>query len=184
MITTQSTDSGKPTGSGSASRTLARAAEAALGAPSVFNTQPWRWVVRDDIAQLYADRTRQLRAVDPDGRLLTVSCGIALHQAMTTLAAFGHQVVVRRFPNPADPDLLAEIQMFGDARPDPHAVRQTYAMGARHTDRRPFSAIPLRNTTLQFLRDAAQGHGAHLQILTADQVVEFTVAAATPPTWN
>jgi nitroreductase len=33
-----------------------------LGAPSVFNTQPWRWVVRDDVAQLYADRTRQLRA--------------------------------------------------------------------------------------------------------------------------
>ena len=49
---------------------LTRAAEVAGKAPSILNTQPWRWVVRDGVARLYADRSRQLRALDPDGRLL------------------------------------------------------------------------------------------------------------------
>ena len=34
------------------------AVERALRAPSVHNTQPWRWRVDDDAVQLYADWSR------------------------------------------------------------------------------------------------------------------------------
>jgi len=53
---------------------LGTAAETALLAPSIFNTQPWRWTIRSGRLELWGDRTRQLDTVDPDGRLLTLSC--------------------------------------------------------------------------------------------------------------
>lgn len=46
-------------------RTLARAAIAALTAPSIFNSQPWRWPVGAEAAHLRADRRRHITPIDP-----------------------------------------------------------------------------------------------------------------------
>jgi nitroreductase len=54
---------------------LAEAAIAAGAAPSIHNTQPWQWRVHADAVELRAARDRQLTATDPDGRMLTISCG-------------------------------------------------------------------------------------------------------------
>ena len=75
---------------------LAAAARDALQAPSVFNTQPWRWRIDGDALELRADRDRQLTVADPDGRLLLLSCGAALHHVRVALAAAGWGVRVRR----------------------------------------------------------------------------------------
>jgi hypothetical protein len=40
----------------------------AVREPSIHNTQPWRWEFGPDGVDLYADRRRQLAAIDPDGR--------------------------------------------------------------------------------------------------------------------
>ncbi len=47
-------------------------------APSLHNTQPWRFRVRGNGLDLYADPDRRLRAIDPDGREMLISCGAAL----------------------------------------------------------------------------------------------------------
>src|SRR4051794_8752749 len=60
---------------------LHRAAEDAGRAPSILNTQPWRWHIEHDIMHLHADLSRKVAALDPHGRLLTLSCGAALHHA-------------------------------------------------------------------------------------------------------
>jgi hypothetical protein len=70
---------------------LAEAAHLALHAPSVFNTQPWRWRVGADSLRLYADRDRHLGIVDPDDRLITMSCGEALHHARAAGAAIEYE---------------------------------------------------------------------------------------------
>ena len=57
---------------------------------SIFNSQPWSWTVHDDRMELRADRERRLASVDPSGRLLTVSCGVALRNTM--VAVTGHLV--------------------------------------------------------------------------------------------
>src|SRR6516225_8686290 len=49
----------------------------AARAPSVQNTQPWRFRVGDYVIELYADLGRKLK-VDPAGRELLISCGAAL----------------------------------------------------------------------------------------------------------
>jgi len=75
--------------SGPATEALARAAEAARLAPSIHNTQPWRWVVRGDQLELHAVAARQLLEQDPEGRLMRLSCGAALHHARVALGAEG-----------------------------------------------------------------------------------------------
>jgi prepilin-type processing-associated H-X9-DG protein len=59
----------------------------ATQAPSMHNTQPWRWRVGPDSLSLFADPSRHLRHADPDGRGMLVSCGAALHHCTVALAA-------------------------------------------------------------------------------------------------
>ena len=68
---------------------LTAAVEHALRAPSVHNTQPWRWRIRPDAVELHADWNRHLVATDPDRRDLVLSCGAALHHLQVALAARG-----------------------------------------------------------------------------------------------
>jgi hypothetical protein len=63
-------------------------------APSIHDTRPWRWIVHDNTLDLYADHSRAVPQSDPDGRLLTISCGAALHHAMVALAASGRAASV------------------------------------------------------------------------------------------
>ena len=56
-------------------------------APSIHNTQPWRWRLVVPFLELRTDRERQLQATDPLGRMLTISCGAGLHHARVALAA-------------------------------------------------------------------------------------------------
>jgi nitroreductase len=161
-----------------ATRALAQATVAALRAPSILNTQPWRWRIHDDIAELRADRTRQLHTLDPDGRLLILSCGAALHHALTALAGLGATASVRRFPAPHDPDLVATIEVTGMGVPAPSAVRLQQAIALRVTDRRPFDGGQLPAGALDALRRAAESNGAHLHVLRHDETVALGVAAA------
>jgi hypothetical protein len=167
-----------PTARGGPSSALARAAVAARRAPSIFNSQPWRWRIGDDQAELRADRSRQLPAVDPDGRLLMISCGVALDHAVTALAGAGAEVKVERLPDPADPDLAARLRVTGFGPVEPEAVRRHRAIALRHTDRRPVADVEVPEPALRRLRDSAEGYGAHLHLLRPADVVELTVAVS------
>ncbi|MBO0784056.1 MAG: hypothetical protein J2P37_35060, partial [Ktedonobacteraceae bacterium] len=51
----------------------------ALLAPSEYNTQPWLFRVKENVIELYADTSRRLPVVDPDGREMIISCGAACY---------------------------------------------------------------------------------------------------------
>ncbi|SHN75974.1 Acg family FMN-binding oxidoreductase [Cryptosporangium aurantiacum] len=155
---------------------LRSAAETALHAPSIFNTQPWRWQVFQGGLELRADRSRQLAVTDPEGRMLTVSCGIALHHALTALAAEGHRTSVDRLPDDRDPDLLARVRITGSAAPTD--VRLRDAISRRHTDRRPFADTPVPDGVVDRLRAETERRGVYVAELGADTVVRFQVTAA------
>jgi nitroreductase len=155
---------------------LAQAAAAAGYAPSIHNTQPWRWRVYADRLELLADRRRQLAATDPDARLLTLSCGTALHHARLALAAEGHAVDVRRLPQPSEPDLLAAIVPTGPQQVTGEAMRLVQAMEVRHTDRRPLSETSMPGEALNAIVASVAGL-ARLDVLTADQVLDLAAAA-------
>lgn len=123
-------------------KTIRTALGLAARAPSVHNTQPWRWRVDPGRVQLSVERSLQLVYTDPDGRDLMVSCGAALHHAAVAFAALGWQAGIHRFPEPARPDLLATIELHPDA-PDPADIALAAAIPRRRTDRRHFSEWPV-----------------------------------------
>lgn len=160
------------------SAALAEAAITAGRAPSVHNTQPWRWTVRPDAADLYAERSRQLGAADPAGRLLMISCGAALHHARIALAAHGWRPEVVLLPEPAERDHLARLSAAGPASPDLEVIRLWRAIDRRHTDRRTLADVPVPGEALDALRQAAEAEQIHLHVVRDDQMAEFTVALA------
>jgi hypothetical protein len=156
---------------------LAMAAVTAGFAPSVHNSQPWRWRVADSVLELWAVRERQLPITDPDGRLLTVSCGAALHHARIALAAEGWQVIVNRLPDPAQPDLLAGITVPQPTEMTRAAVRLLQTARIRHTDRRPVAEAPVDPAIIDQLVKVADEEGAHLHVLPRAEVIQLAQAA-------
>jgi hypothetical protein len=155
---------------------LIGAATAAGHAPSILNTQPWRWRLETGRLELFAERSRQLPVTDPQGRLLTISCGAALHHARTALAAAGWSVHIVRQPDPDQQDLLAVVTVTGSTPADVASTRLAEAIANRHTDRRPVSETPLPDAHLDAIAAAARAE-ANLHILTHDQIPELASAA-------
>jgi len=136
--------------------TVRAALDIARRAPSVHNTQPWRWGVADHSVHLFADRSRQLAVIDHDGRELAISCGAALHHARIAFRALGWRPTVHRLPNPADRDHLAAIELAPLSRIDRHVLSLVEASATRRTDRRPFLPATLSLPLLDQLMGAVR----------------------------
>ncbi|MET7426307.1 nitroreductase [Dactylosporangium sp. NPDC005555] len=154
-----------------ATEVLARAADTARLAPSVHNTQPWRWTVSGDRLELHAVTDRQLREQDPAGRLMLVSCGAALHHARVALTAEGW---AHRVERPAG-EPLAVIHADAPGPADPHAMHRLQLLQVRRTDRRAVSDEPVTPEVREALSAAAGREGARLHLLTRDQVLQLAV---------
>ena len=147
-------------------------------APSILNTQPWRWRIHEDLLELLADRSRQVTAIDPDGRLLTLSCGAALHHARVVLAAAGYEPQVTRLPDPDQPDLLATLRLAGRREVTWEDTYLHRSIRNRRSDRRPFPAIaPVPAETRAALDRAAQAERAWLHHVEPEQVIYLRSAA-------
>lgn len=141
------------------SHTVRSAIELAVRAPSVHNTQPWRWLIGARSVHLMADWTRQVPVTDPDGRDLLLSCGAVLHHLRVAFAALGWATTVHRLPNPADPEHLAAIE-FHPRAPSDDDVATASAIVRRRTDRRRFSSWPVPTEHLDRLVAVAGVEGA------------------------
>jgi len=174
-----------------ATHALAEAASAAGYAPSIHNTQPWRWRLTADTLDLHLVPSRILQASDPDGRLATLSCGVALHHARVAVAAQGWHVAVTRMPRAAGPDLLARLHIEGRAPVDPPSVLHLRTIPLRYTDRRPVTGDPVDPAGLAAITAAVEAQDTRLHTLRPDQVLELAAAAdhaqrseAADPAWQ
>jgi hypothetical protein len=126
--------------------------------------------------ELFAERARQLTVTDPQGRMLIISCGAALHHARIALAAGGWSSDVARLPDAGQPDLLATLTVTGRIAVADVAARLAKAIPVRHTDRRPVSYRSLPAASLDTIARAARAEGG-LHILTTDQVLDLASAS-------
>jgi hypothetical protein len=155
---------------------LVAAVEDALKAPSVHNTQPWRWRLAPNDVELHADRGRRLTATDPEGRDLVLSCGAALHHLRVALAARGVGCTVAHAPDPANGDHLATVTPTAGPA-DPVAAALYGGIGRRHTDRRRMSHRPVPADVLAELAEQARHAGADL-VPVADGATRQRLVAA------
>jgi hypothetical protein len=86
------------------------ALELAVRAPSLHNSQPWRWVAGGGVLELFADPTRIGRSTDSTGREVLISCGALLDHLRVAMAAAGWEALIDRFPNPNNHDHLATLE--------------------------------------------------------------------------
>jgi len=158
-----------------ATQALTAAATVAGRAPSIHNTQPWRFVVDGPVLELHTEPSRWLTELDPDGHMMLVSCGAAVHHASVALAADGWQTEIDR-PAGMDGDLLARIRVTGRGEADPVAVRRLAATVRRHTDRRTVPAEPVPADALAAVVEAVVAADRDAHVLGREQVVELAVA--------
>ncbi len=144
-----------------------RLVELASRAPSVYNTQPWRFVALSGGLDLYADRTRQLTALDPTARQLTISCGAALGLARLATAASGYSVTVELLPDPDDADHLARLTVGPPAPAGADELALAREIGRRRTVRDRFDPVPLTAAARAVLTRDAEVEGTALQWLDA-----------------
>ena len=133
----------------------------AARAPSVHNTQPWRFRVGEFAIELYADTRRKLQT-DPLGREMLISCGAALFGLGLAVRSLGYLPVVELLPDPAKLRLLARVRL---GSPVPMTARERQMLEAlphRHTHRGPFDPGPLPAGLLAGLQHDALAEGAAL----------------------
>lgn len=140
----------------------------AVLAPSVQNTQPWRFRLAGERLELAADRTRALPVSDPDDRELVLSCGAALFHLRLALRRFGHAGEVVLWPDPADPDLLARVGRGAAADPTPEELAEFAAIPQRRTHRGRLAARPVPTGILTELQVLATEEGAWLHLAEAE----------------
>jgi nitroreductase len=143
------------------------AVEQACLAPSVHNTQPWRFAWNGTAYELLADTARGLTASDPDGRELVISCGAALFNLRLALRKVGYDARVEALPDPSNPRLLARITPSEGSPANPDERRAFAAMTRRHTHRGAFDDQPLSPQVAVAMQRAAELEGAEL-VFVAD----------------
>ena len=113
---------------------------AATRAPSIHNTQPWRFRASGDRLDVFLDRERALPVLDPTARQQIISCGIAVEFAVVALAAQGRSAEVSLLPGDADPDHLASVHATESGPATEQDAVLAAAISQRHTVRAPFLA--------------------------------------------
>ena len=159
---------------------LRRIIESAAAAPSIHNTQPWRFtVVADDLLEVRADPDRALWVSDPRARALYLSCGAAMFNIRTAIRMTGFNPLVWPLPHPESaPTVLAAVQAE-PGRPPTFAERELYeAIWQRHTDRGPYSSEPLTESMQVALEQAASFEFASLRMLPGSQAATVLDLAA------
>ena len=139
---------------------LRHAAARATLAPSIHNTQPWRFRLGRHSLEMRANPDRQLRVLDPGRRQLMISCGCALFNARVAVAASRHELLVERFPEPSDPDLVARLTLGNPNAPWTPLVRLDAAIDRRRSSRRELFDTHVSEEILWELTTAASAEDA------------------------
>jgi hypothetical protein len=136
----------------------------AARAPSVHNTQPWRFRVSEYVIELYADPGRKLR-VDRSGREMLISCGAALFGLRLAVRSLGYLPVAELLPDPTRSRLLARVTLGKAQAITPPERKLLEALPHRHTHRGPWDPGPLPAGLVPGLQHDALAEGAQLALI-------------------
>jgi hypothetical protein len=159
------------------------ALNAAVLAPSIHNTQPWRFRIYDGSAphvDLLMDAGRGLASLDPDHRQLVISCGAALAAYQLGLRGCGLAAAIEPFPADGGPAAVARIHLTERPGPDLQARELWSALRERRSYRGPMTDAPIELWLRHRLtRVAAPGSLLYFVPTAQWHTVERLIAAAT-----
>lgn len=112
----------------------------ACRAPSLHNSQPWRWRWDGATLGLFVDADRILPGTDALNRQGVLACGGLLDHARVACAAAGWEVRIARFPEPPVRSHLATLSFTGRRDPFDIDLLSAAAIDNRYSDRTPLAA--------------------------------------------
>jgi nitroreductase len=147
-------------------------------APSVHNTQPWRFGVTGDVLTLRADLTRRLEVLDPAGRELVVSCGAALANVDLALRVAGLLPELDLAPDGRLLHRLADVRVAGEHATTGLERLLFRAMPSRATNRHALDGSAVSPELLSGLLRVAEDSGVEVVFVEDEQAYEeFRVLA-------
>jgi nitroreductase len=147
---------------------------AATRAPSIHNTQPWRFTATAEWLAVFLDPDRSLPVLDPSGRQQVISCGCAIEFAVVSLAASGHAVEVE-VPEDGDDGHLATIRVTGRRSPSAEDRALAEAIARRHTVRAAFQPRAVPTELVDRLQAEAGSYDTWLKPITRSEEEVATV---------
>ncbi|MFI9749507.1 Acg family FMN-binding oxidoreductase [Streptomyces collinus] len=141
---------------------------AAVAAPSIHNTQPWRFRLNPNsqVLEVYSAPERTLPLTDPMHRAQYLSVGAAVFNLRLAAVHHGWRPEVKLLPDPHAPGLLATVRLTGplDADDQPSDLGLYEAIARRHTSRMPFTGRPVPEPIVAEMTSAAHAAGARLHV--------------------
>jgi hypothetical protein len=148
---------------------------AATRAPSIHNTQPWRFTAGPERLEVFLDRTRALPVVDPSSRQQVISCGSAVEFAVVALAAAGYLTEVDVATDDGDPDHLATVRIVSGHQPTEEDGALAAAIDRRHTVRAAFQTRAVPPELVDRLQREAASFDTWLKPITRSEEEVATV---------
>ncbi|MEI8406551.1 MULTISPECIES: Acg family FMN-binding oxidoreductase [unclassified Kribbella] len=142
---------------------------AAGQAPSMHNTQPWRFEINGPVIDVLLDADRTLPATDPANRFVRVGLGAAAFNLRVAAAMLGHETTLAIDPDPAVPAVV--VRIFLAERKVPVAgLSSLYGeLARRFTYRGPMVDLPISARMMQRLTEAAKAERADLRWLDDEE---------------
>jgi hypothetical protein len=142
---------------------------AAGQAPSMHNTQPWRFEINGPVIDVLLDADRTLPAADSANRLVRVGLGAAAFNLRVAAAMLGHETTLAIDPDPAVPAVVVRI-FLSDRKAPVAGLSSLYGeLGRRFTYRGPMVDQPISALMMQRLTEAARAEQADLRWLDDEQ---------------
>jgi len=158
-------------------QTVRLAALAASHAPSILNTQPWRFHGDGSGIEIHADPRRQLRHADPDGREMMISCGAAAFNAWLALRALGYSATITTRHGPGQDPPAVRISWHRLLAPATSELALHRQVAIRRSYRGGFLSRPVPRWLAGGLRGAAGLEGACLEVARDSQRAASVAAA-------
>ena len=145
----------------------------AVRAPSLHNSQPWRFRLDGETIEVLLDRARVPPHGDPTGRLSRIACGAAAFNLALGLAVRGRPATI----HPSTGDLVVARLVPTAPRPPTPAQQRLYrALPRRHSNRFPFEETPVPARIRDELVRAARDEGGRLDLLAGPSEVDAVAA--------
>ncbi|NUS73124.1 MAG: nitroreductase [Corynebacteriales bacterium] len=137
---------------------------AATAAPSMHNTQPWRFRITGSFIEIQIDPQRALPAEDPQGWTQRLACGAALFNLRMALMSAGFAPKVNMGLAGQSGAAVAQVALGDKHICPPWAQELADAITKRHTVREPFVEALVPADVQAKLQNAAHEEGADLRL--------------------